>query len=101
MKNKEKHYVSVEGKNEYVIKVKEKSNGTSYKLFTTESTPWTPHYQNKKLLSIFDDGNGFVVEGPHNGNLDYADLFQLEILINFISGYDSKLTPEYEIFKSK
>lgn len=97
--NKKKYYVSVEGKNEYIIKVKEKSNGTSYKLFTTETTPWNPHYQNIKLLSIFDDGNGFFVEGPHRGNLGYDDLFQLNILINFISNYDKNLTPEYKIIE--
>ncbi len=80
------HIPEVDGP-EYQILVSEMPELKSYRL-VRKGNSWTDTVRDEICLTIEDYGDGFKVK-PLDKKLDYAQVAELFILLNFIHHYDS------------
>lgn len=82
MRNKNYLVLNQEGQHEYDLKVVETEKETSFELYRSSGEQWTEHIRGTLAMSMFNDGNcvGFNKDFK---NLDFAQLTEMRILINF------------------
>lgn len=76
------------GLHEYDIYVKETKQGTSYELLTSNTETWSDGRRNEKLLSIVNTGDGYKISRSLNKSIDYNEMAELYILLEFIQEHD-------------
>jgi hypothetical protein len=76
------------------------SDGSLWELWTTDSSGWSEHYRSIKLLSVFDNGNGFKFLDKVSKKQEYHEFIHLSILCSCILKLDSGLSEDYEIISN-
>jgi len=70
--------------NEYIIKVNEKDEGVEYSLHRSYCETWSEHVRGEKIMSILDDGNGYVLDKSLGKKIEYDIFAEFYILLQFI-----------------
>lgn len=76
-----------EGEHEFDITQEFIGKSEKYTLFRSNSPTWNQLAKGEKLLSLVDDGDGIKFDRSLK-SLDYAELFELRILLNFAQRID-------------
>lgn len=83
MKDKQTYMViDHEDIHEYDIVKELTDDGEKITLFRSNNPVWTSHARGERLLSLVNDGNGIKFDRKFK-SLDYAELFELRLLLNF------------------
>jgi hypothetical protein len=90
-----------EGLHDYTIVKEEVATGYKLSLYSSSGHQWSEHARNKCLLTMTDDGYGYVFK-PFK-KLDYAELSELRILLDFEKAMDDnpKNREKYRIIEDK
>lgn len=82
---------------EYVIKKKERKDGTEYVLKNSKSEIWNEHSKGEVQVSIFDNGNDYVIKITDYSDIviDASDLCNLRMILNYLADDNTNLTPEF------
>lgn len=86
---------------EYVIQVNDTDKGTEYVLSRSGSGCWTEQCRHEVVLTLLDDGNGVRVTPKIGKQLDYAQLSQLQLLLQFISKHEDSKKYQYKVVPEK
>ena len=85
-----KIFVNEEYDYDYSEEVTDK--GIIHLLFSSNAEHWSEHYRGVELLSITDNGNGFVFNhSKPKKEMDYHYTLYLSILLKIISFNDNKI----------
>lgn len=82
---------------EYVIEVTDVNKGTQYVLSRSGSGCWSEHARNEVVLTLLDNGNGVKIKPKIGKELNYAELAQLQLLLQFISQHEKNKKLQYKI----
>lgn len=80
---KTKYILIVDNQYEYDILVSESKKGVLYELITSDNEVWTSHNRGKIVATLLDTGNGVKISNAKK-TMDYSDLSELRILVNFM-----------------
>jgi hypothetical protein len=88
--NQEKMYrVFTDDVHEYNIEISENEKGYEvYDLIRT-GTSWAENAREETVCTMVNDGNGYHISGVDKF-MDYAEVLQLQALLQFVSWYESK-----------
>lgn len=103
MNDKETYMVlDHEGVHEYDIVKELTDEGEKITLFRSNNPIWTEQAKGEKILSLFNDGNEIKFDRKFK-SLDYAELFELRLLLNFEQQTDVNLLnrKKYRIIENK
>ena len=103
MNDKETYMVlDHEGVHEYDIVKELTDEGEKITLFRSNNPIWTEQAKGEKILSLFNDGNEIKFDRKFK-SLDYAELFELRLLLNFEQQTDVSLLnrKKYRIIENK
>ena len=73
--------IRVAGNHDYNIEVIEDDHSTNYSLYYSDNPAW--NFPNDFIISIIDNGSGFVV-GDIDKDLDYQNAHELYILLAYV-----------------
>jgi len=79
-----------DGEHEYDISVKDTDEGTEMTLSLSHSHTWTESSRGEERISLLDDGNGILLSHKVK-RMDYAEAFELMLLLNFNRNFDKEL----------
>ena len=83
MKDKQIYMVlNHEGVHEYDIVKELTDKGEEITLFRSNNSTWNEQAKGEKILSLVNDGNEIKFDRKFK-SLDYAELFELRLLLNF------------------
>ena len=71
-----------EGVHEYDIVKESTDEGEKITLFRSNNPMWTEQVKGEKIMSLINDGNKINFDRKFK-SLDYAELFELRLLLNF------------------
>lgn len=78
--------------NEYKITISDDEKGTvEYTMYHGSSDVWSDAYKDTKIMSVIDNGNGFVFSKSFGKKFDYTDMSELYILLQFMKTMDQPL----------
>jgi hypothetical protein len=88
--NKDKKFrVFTDDVHEYNIEINKNKDGyDTYALVRTGKT-WSESASGQTTCTMTNDGNGYHVTGVDD-YMDYAEIMELQILLQFVSWYESK-----------
>jgi len=69
---------------DYDITIVDTDKGTEYTLYSSHSSEWTPLWRGKKLLSIVDTGNGYIISNRYTKEVGYDEMACLYTLLRLI-----------------
>lgn len=76
--------IFLEGQHDYDLRIKKTKKGTKYTLIYNSDTKWCN--PNVKIMSIFDDGNGYKVKSKFfKGRVDYDEMLELFTILKHIN----------------
>jgi len=79
--------VDNEGQHEYDIAVEIIEEGEEFTLFRSLDSYWAEHVRGDKVLSLVDNGNGVVLSKKID-EMDYSEILELSLLLNFHRKYE-------------
>jgi hypothetical protein len=89
MKKEKKYRVFVDNSHDYNIDISENEDADDvYKLIRTGNS-WSKSIRGEVVCQMINDGNGYHIKGV-NMFMDYAEVMDLQILLQFVSWYESK-----------
>lgn len=89
MKEEKKYRVFTDEVHEYNIEIYENEEGYDvYELIRTGKT-WSETARGKTVCQMTNDGNGYHITGVDEF-MDYAEVMELQTLLQFVSWYESK-----------
>jgi len=103
MKDKQIYMVlDHEGVHEYDIVKELTDEGEKITLFRSNNPTWTEQAKGEKIMSLVNNGNGINFDRKFE-SLDYAELFELRLLLNFEQQIDSNYLnrKKYRIIEDK
>jgi len=84
--------IFVDGVYEYDYSKEETEQGVTHILFRSNSEHWNSGYRGEEILSITDNGDGFIFNhSKPKKEMDYHYAFYLSILLKMISFNDHKV----------
>lgn len=91
-----------ESEYEYDIIVEETDNGLLTTLFRSNSSIWSDSVKGNEVISILNNGNGVKFTNKLNKKLDYHELYELRLLLNFENSIDTELNKDgYKFLEEK
>jgi len=62
--------------------------GTVYTMYYSRNHYWDERLRGQKIMTVIDDGNGYVISPRPGKNLDYAEAAELFAMLSFISSQE-------------
>jgi hypothetical protein len=88
---KKNYFVSnVDGEHEYTITIEDTDDGVLTTLYRSKSTVWSESIRGEFILSMLNTGDGVKLNKKFK-KLDYSELFELRLLLNFENKCDTDL----------
>jgi hypothetical protein len=89
MKDKQIYIVlDHKGVHEYDIVKESTDKGEEITLFRSNNPTWTEQSKGEKIMSLVNNGDGITFDRKFK-SLDYAELFELRLLLNFEQQIDN------------
>ena len=89
--------ISAKGSHDYDIQVIKTECSTSYSMNYSRAEHWT--VPGEHILTITDDGNDMHLNPKPKKTMDYGQIVELSILLDFIKNHDAQLTEEYHTYQ--
>lgn len=90
----EKYYViNEQDEIEYLIFEEETNKGVLYSLFYSENKEWTEQTKGKLIMTAENDGNDIKFTPTIKKTMDFAELFELNIMLAYIRKDDREKFP--------
>lgn len=77
-----------EEKYEYDIFVDVTDAGTEYRMYRSSNETWSENHRGELLIQATDDGNDLIFKHAFKKKLDYAEMSELYIFMNFMNQVD-------------
>ena len=92
LREKNMRQIFVDGVYDYDYSKEETEQGITHILFRSNSEHWNSNYRGVEILSITDNGDGFIFNhSKPNIEMDYHYAFYLSVLLKMISFNDHKV----------
>ena len=90
-----------EGEHEYDLKVQERKDTFIYKLYRSDSEPWTEWCRGEFIVGIEDDGNGIKFFGDltKDRHLDYAQSSELSLIVRAYNQIDKSSYDKFSMIE--
>lgn len=94
--------IDPDGLHEYTITKELLDEGLKLSLYSSKGYQWCENVRGICLLTMTDNGNGFTFNKT-NKNLDYSEVNELRILLDFENAMDNNTTnrEKYRIIEDK
>ena len=84
--------IFVDGEYDYDYSQELTEEGVVHILFISNAEHWSSHVRGEEIVSITDDGNGFIFNHSRpKKRMDYHEAFALSVLLKIISFNDHKV----------
>lgn len=73
---------------DYDVSVELTDAGTLYTMHYSRNHYWDERLRGEKIMTILDDGDGFIVNPKFSKTMDYAEMAELFAMLSFINSQE-------------
>jgi predicted acetyltransferase len=86
---------------DYDVTVEITDDGTLYSMYYSSNHYWNEERRGEKIMTILDDGDGYIVTPKFGKNMDYAEMAELFAMLSFINSQENYGLYKGDILETK